>query len=409
MRTNWKMNIHEYQAKRILSQYGINTPKGYIAYTAEEAKRVGIRASIKGPWMLKAQIQSGARNTGYFLDKKSGKKGGIRQIKSRRDISSEAEKMLGSTLVTVQTGPKGKFVSRVYVEAFSKVKKLFYIGMAIERLTPAITLLVSNINRDEEIVKMAISNPKKILKVPLDLITGATNEQVKEVQSFLKLENKSFNELQTLVNGMHQAFIDHDATMIEINPAGISKSGHITALDSKISFDDNALFRHKDIRLLQDEYEADERELKAAKYGFQYSDFSAGGNIGCIVNGDGIALACMDLIRAKGSDTACFLNVKGGVDKDKISAGIKIIMTNPKVEGILINILGGFLRCNLIADGIISAASEVGLNVPLVVRFEGTNKDEAKEILINSKLPLTIADSMEESVDKLLTAIKESD
>ncbi len=399
------MNIHEYQAKRIISQYGINIPKGCIAYTPLEAKKAAAEISFRGPWVLKSQIQSGARNQGYFLEKKAGKKGGIRLVKSRREIAREAEKMLGSTLVTVQTGPKGKSVGRIYVEAFKKVKKIFYTGLVIDRMIPAITLLIADA-KDEEIVNLAISQPEKILRIQLDLHTGASPEQIQKILEFLKLKPQSAKSLETFVNGLHQAFVDYDAAMLEVNPAGVLPNGSIIALDAKLTIDDNALYRHKDISLLLDEYETEERELKASKYGFQYSSFD--GSIGCIVNGDGIALAAMDLIRAKGSDTACFLNVKGGVDKDKIAAGIKIIMTNPRVEGILINILGGFLRCNLIADGIVSAASEVGLNVPLVVRFEGTNKDEAKDILENSKLPIIIADEMEESVDKLLQAMEES-
>lgn len=400
------MNIHEYQAKKIISQYGINIPKGCIAYTPLEAQKAAAEISFRGPWMLKSQIQSGARNQGYFLEKKAGKKGGIRLVKSRREIVQEAEKMLGSTLVTVQTGPKGKSVGRIYVEAFKKVKKIFYTGLVIDRMIPAITLLIADA-KDEEIVNLAISCPEKILRIQLDLLTGASPEQIQQILEFLKLRPQSAKSLETFVNGLHQAFVDYDAAMLEVNPAGVLPNGSIIALDAKLTIDDNALYRHKDISLLLDEYETEERELKASKYGFQYSSFD--GSIGCIVNGDGIALAAMDLIRAKGSDTACFLNVKGGVDKDKIAAGIKIIMTNPRVEGILINIVGGFLRCNLIADGIISAASEVGLNVPLVVRFEGINKDEAKDILENSKLPIIIADEMEESVDKLLQAMEESD
>ena len=400
------MNIHEYQAKKILSQYGIIVPKGWIAYTSEEAKRISSSVSATGPWMLKAQIQSGARNKGYFLEKEAGKKGGIRLVKSRREISKETEKMLGNTLVTVQTGPKGKPVNRVYVEAFNKVKKIFYAGVVLDRITPAITLLVAE-TKDEEITGIAISNPEKILKLPLDLITGADGEQIAKAMNFLKLGKDSRKSFEALVNGLHQAFVDYDATMIEINPVGVMKNGTIIALDAKLSFDDNALYRHQDVTILRDESESEPRELKASKYGFQYSEFD--GSIGCIVNGDGIALACMDLIQSKGHNTACFLNVKGGVDKDKITAGIKIIMTNPKVEGILINVLGGFIRCNLIAESIISAASEVGLNVPLVVRFEGTNKEEAKEILVNSKLPITIADNVEEAVDSLIAAMEGSD
>jgi len=400
------MNIHEYQAKKILNRYGINIPKGGIAYTPGEAKRVAAQSSFRGPWILKAQIQSGARNKGYFLEKKAGNRGGIRQVKSRRDIVKQAEQMLGSTLVTVQTGPEGKLVSRLYVEAFTKVERIFYAGLAIDRVNAALTLLVAVLN-GTDISEIALSEPERILKLRLDLNGDTTPQQVDEVMRFLNLKPKSARSLETFINGLHRAFVDNDATMIEVNPAGVLKNGDIIALDAKFSFDDNALFRHQDIVRLQDDYEKSERELQAAKYKFTYSEFD--GAVGCIVNGDGIALAAMDLLRNHGVGTACFLNVKGGVDKDKISSGIKIIMTNPRVEGILINILGGFLRCNLIADGIISAASEVGLNVPLVVRFEGTNKDEAREILEKSKLPIILAETMEDAVNKLVEAMEESD
>lgn len=400
------MNIHEYQAKRLISQYGINIPKGKIAYTPLEAKNAARTVAYRGPWMLKAQIQSGARNNGKFLEKSAGRRGGIRLVKHRREIIGEAAKMLGATLVTPQTGPKGKLVSRIYVEAFTKVKKIFYTGLVIDRMNAAVTLLVADI-KDKEISELAVNEPEKILRLQLDLLTGASPEQIHEVLEFLGLQPRSMRSLETFINGLHQAFIDYDATMLEVNPTGVDAKGNVIALDAKFSIDDNAMFRHKDLVQLQDEYETEERELKANKNGFQYSSFD--GSIGCIVNGDGIALAAMDLIREKGEGTACFLNVKGGVDKDKIAAGIKIIMTNPRVEGILINVLGGFLRCNLLAEGIVAAASEVGLNVPLVVRFEGTNKDEAKEILEHSKLPLIIADSMEDSVDKLLAAMEASD
>lgn len=400
------MNIHEYQAKRILSRYGINIPKGGIAYTPNEAKRVASRSSLRGPWMLKAQIQSGARNKGYFLEKKAGNRGGVRLVKSRRDIIHQAEQMLGSTLVTVQTGPKGKLVSRVYVESYVKVTSIFYAGLAVDRLNAALTLLIAEI-KDEDISQIALNAPEKILKIQLDLEGDTTPEQVHAVLDFLKLKPKSAKSLEVFINGLHRAFVDNDATMIEVNPAGVMKNGEIVALDAKISFDDNGLYRHQDILRLHDDYEASERELQAEKYRFTYSEFD--GSVGCIVNGDGIALAAMDLLRSRNVGTACFLNVKGGVDKDKIASGIKIIMTNPRVEGILINILGGFLRCNLIADGIIAAASEVGLNVPLVVRFEGTNKDEAREILEHSKLPIIMADTMEDAVNKLVAALEESD
>lgn len=400
------MNIHEYQAKKILNKYGITIPKGGIAYTPNEAKRVASAVSFRGPWVLKAQIQSGARKSGYFLEAKAGRKGGIRIIKSRRDIIKNADQMLGSTLVTMQTGPKGKQVGRIYVEAFNKVKKVFYAGLVIDRMIPALTLLVAE-TADKDISDIAINEPERILKIQLSLHKNVAPKQIQQVLEFLKLSPRSAKSLETFINGLHQAFIENDATMIEINPVGVLASGGLIALDAKISFDDNALYRHKDIKMLQDDYEENDRELQAAKYRFSYSEFD--GNIGCIVNGDGLAMAVMDILHAKGMGVACSLNVKGGVDKDKIASGIKIIMTNPKVEGILINILGGFLRCNLIADGIIAAASEVGLNVPLVVRFEGTNKDEAKEILKHSKLPIIIADDMEEAADALINAVEESD
>ncbi len=400
------MNIHEYQAKKILSRYGIKIPKGSVAYTPNEAKRVAVRCSRLGPWLLKAQIQSGARKKGYFLEKKAGRQGGVRLIKNRRDIVSHAGQMLGATLVTVQTGPKGKFVSRLYVEEYIKVRKVFYAGLAIDRENAALTLIVASVD-EGDISQKALLAPEEILKVHLDLKKGTTPEQVQEVMEFLNLPSKSAQSLENFINGLHRAFVDNDATMIEVDPVGVLKTGEVIALDAKICFDDNALFRHPEIKRLQDDYEENDRELQASKYRFTYSEFS--GSVGCIVNGDAVALTAMDLLNNRNIGTACFLNVKGGVDKDKIASGIKIIMTNPRVEGILINILGGFLRCNLIADGIISAASEVGLNVPLVVRFEGTNKDEARNILENSHLPLILAETTEDAVNKLVEAMEASD
>ncbi len=400
------MNIHEYQAKAIISQYGIKIPKGKIAYTPLEAKRAASEVSSRGPWVLKAQIQSGARPKGYFLEKNAGRGSGIRYMTSRRAIMKGAEEMLGATLVTPQTSSKGRVVTRVYVEAFHKIKKIFYTGLAIDRLEAEITLLLANLG-NKSITEIAAEEPEKILRLKLDLHKGISPKQVKEAATFLELKDRYRSRLKKYVQGLFQAFKDTDALMLEVNPAGIDRYGEIVALDSKLTIDDKALFRQPQMKPLFDAYEIEERELRASKNGFQYCSFD--GSIGCIVNGDGIALAAMDLIRARGEDTACFLNVKGGVDRDKIAAGIKLIMTNPRVEGILINVLGGFLRCNLVADGIVAAASEVGLNVPLVVRFEGTNKDEAKRILQNSHLPVIIAEDMQDSVDKLLQAMEESD
>ncbi len=399
------MNIHEYQAKKILSRYGIKIPKGLIAYTPSEAKNAAEKISSRGPWVVKAQIQSGARHKGYFLEKKGGVSGGIRILKSKKAVYENTAQMLGSTLVTMQTGPLGKKVSRVYVEAFNSVQASFYMAIAVSRVTAELTLLVANL-KNSDIIKLALNKPEKILKIKLDINGETKPEQVRKVIDFLKLPSRAAHNLENLINGLHKAFLDLDASMIEINPVGVLKSGELVALDAKISFDDNALFRHKDIQSLKDDCEISERELQASRYKFTYSEFD--GSVGCIVNGDGLALTAMDLLRDKNVGTACFINVKGGVDKDKIASGIKIIMTNPRVEGILLNILGGFLRCNLIADGIVAAASEVGLNVPMVVRFEGTNKDLAKEILENSRLPIIWADTMEDSIDKLVKAIEEA-
>ncbi len=399
------MNIHEYQAKQILSRYGVRIPLGKIAYTPGEAKRVAENISHKGPWMLKAQIQSGARESGHFIEKRAGVKGGIRCLKGHRDVLEEAAKMLGATLVTDQTGAKGKLVSKIYVEEFCLTVQKFYASLVIDRMLSCITLLVANTFGN--ITALAQKEPEKILRLNLGLNEKISAQQAMQISAFLHLKEKSLKPLKELFDAMLKAFTSLDAVMIEINPVGVCTDGSLTALDAKIAFDDNALFRHPEILPLKDDYEEDDRSLQAQKFGFQYLDFDEG-SIGCIVNGDGLALSVRDLLYNADEKMSCFLNVKGGVDKDKISAGIKIIMTNPRVEGILINILGGFLRCNLVADGIVSAASEVGLNVPLVVRFEGTNKEEAKEILKNSGLPVITAENMEDSVEKLLTAMKEA-
>lgn len=393
------MNIHEYQAKNVLKRFGISVPNGKIAYTPKEALSVAAEVSNRGPWMLKAQIQSGARQSGFFLEKLAGSAGGIRLVKNRRAIACETEKMLGNTLVTIQTGPQGKVVNKIYVEDFQKVKKSFYLGLTIDRITSELVLLAANVP-DGNIIEKAINNPDDILHLSLNTLGTTSQQQIQHIMKFLKLPKRTLPHLEQLVNGLHKAFLGLDATMIEINPVGVTSSGELLALDAKISLDDNALFRHPDIAALRDDSDLDERKLQAGRYKFTYHDFT--GSVGCIVNGDGLALSTMDLLKEKGSGAACFINVKGGVDKDKIANGIKIIMTNPRVEGILLNILGGFVRCNLIADGIIAAAAEAGLNVPMVIRFEGTNKDMAHEILNNSHLPVVWADTQEEAVDKLL-------
>lgn len=399
------MKIHEYQAKKLLREYGINVPNGCIAYTPLEAKEAAGRVSLRGPWFLKAQIYSGNRFRGHFLEKSAGKKGGVRLADSRREVFEETQKMLGATLVTQQTGEKGRVVSKIYVENAVKIRRQFYISLVIDRLLPDITLLLADTVTDD-IMDLCMHNPEKIIRVPLNFHRGIKSLQLKNIARFLKLSAKELTNLKKLINSLFKMFLERDLTMVEINPVGITRGGEFVALDAKITIDGAAMFRHKELQSMPDDADQNRRERQAHKYGFQYVDLD--GSIGCIVNGEGIALNAVDQLHQHGEDAACFLNIKGGVDKDKIVSGIKIIVTNPKVEGILINVLGGFLRCNLVADGIVAAASEVGLNIPLVVRFVGTNEEEAKDILISSKLPIVIADDMEDSVNSIVKAIREN-
>lgn len=400
------MNIHEYQAKRILAQYGIIVPKGGIAYTPSEAKRIAQALSSRGPWMLKAQIQSGARATGHFIDHEAGSKGGIRQVTQITNIPYETAQMLNNRLVTEQTGERGRLVTKVYVEKYEDAKHLFYAGMIIDSSIPAITLLISDA-ANKDIVQLAQKEQDKILRINLEYNSGISDEQIMQILDFLSLDKVYLRSFHDFLGKLLFTFINLDAKMIEINPVGILPDKKLIALDAKIAFDDNALFRHPDIVLMHEDFEEDTRHRRAKQCGFQYHEFS--GNIGCIVNGEGLALEAMDIIKFKGYDTACSLNVKGGVDKDKIAAGIKIIMTNPRIEGVLINIIGGFLRCNLIADGILEACEDVGLTVPLVVRFEGTNKNEAKAILEQSGLSVMFAENATEAVEKLLAQMEVND
>ena len=400
------MNIHEYQAKKILSQYGIAIPAGGIAYTPSEAKRVALSLTSRGPWMLKAQIQSGARASGHFVEREAGHKSGIRQVTKISNITYETTQMLNNTLVTEQTGAAGKLVSKVYVEAFKKVKHVFYAGIVIDCALPAVTLLISEII-NQDIVKVATSDRSKILRINLKFGEELQQAQIIRVLDFLNLDKSYLPYFDDFFAKLYHTFMSLDAQMIEINPVGILRDKTLIALDAKINFDDHALFRHPDVLRMQDDYEENARTLRAKKFGFQYSEFN--GNIGCIVNGDGLALEAMDLIKKQNGELACFLNVKGGVDKDKIAEGIKIIMTNPRVEGILINVLGGFMRCNLIADGILAATQEVGMNVPIILRLEGTNKEEAQDILAKSNLPIIFAKDMNDAIAVLLKQMEVND
>jgi len=398
------MNIHEYQAKKLLKNFKIAVPKGFIAYTPAEAKKAALKISDKGPWVLKAQIQAGARAKGHFLHQKN-KISGIEIVNNFENIEPLSAQMLGSYLKTSQTGKNGKLVNKIYVEAFEKHKKTFYLSFVVNRIESCVTLLAANVTDD--IVALAQKSPESILKINFNLRQKIKQRDAANLAAFLRLPKNCLLSLKTFVQNVLTAFMRLDATMLELNPVSLNEKGSFVALDAKISFDDNALFRHPEITAFDDDYELNENVVKALKYGFTYHEFEDG-NIGLIVNGDGLALAMRDYLKQKGEKTACYLNIKGGVDEDKIAESLKIMLTNPKVEGIIINILGGFLRCNLVADGIISAVSDIGLNIPLVVRFEGTNKEAAREILDNHHFNVLMADSLQAAATQLLDAIKEA-
>ena len=400
------MNIHEYQAKRIFSRFGIRVPSGMIAYTPNEAREAGEKTSLKGPWIVKAQIQSDSRCDGKFSDKRAGKKGGIRISKNLDEVYSNADNMLENMLITNQTGAKGRLVSRVYVEEYIKVCEKYYLGITIDKVNASVVIIASSVfdmDKDNFIDVWADSS-EKTFKLDIGVKKNVEPEDVDKILDFVKIKT-SREELKDFINKILKVFYEYDASLLEVNPIGVSKDGKIWALDAKICFDKNALYKHKDICLMADESEIEEREIIASKFGFQYKELNSG--IGIIVNGDGLALNTINEARNMGMDTACFLNLKGGVDRDKIAMSLKLIMTNPKVDGIFINILGGFLRCNLIADGIINVANDLGLNIPLIVRFEGTNKAEATEILEKSGLALLIAEDTQNGLCMLKKAIEE--
>lgn len=386
------MNIYEYQAKKIFKKFGINIPNGKVAYTPSEAQNLAQQISPTGPWVVKAQIQSSARNIGRFLDKRAGKKGGIRLSKTLDEVYDNTNDMIENRLITSQTNSKGLLVSRVYIEEYIKTLHKFYFSFVINSATASVILLLAPVTPkgDDDIVEMATNTPSKILKIDLGFDKSIDNEKSAQIIDFMHYTGDR-SHIKSFFNKLLNIFYSYDATRLEINPIGLDKNNTLWALDAKIVFDDNALYRHPDILRLRPMAEIEEREVIAAKFGFDYKDLNNG--LGIISNGNGVTLNVINEAQKCGLDIACTLNLKGGVDRDKIAASIKLIMTNPRVDGIFINIIGGFTRCNLIADGIIAVANDLGLNIPLIVRFEGTNKEEAVDILNSSQLPLKIADS----------------
>jgi succinyl-CoA synthetase beta subunit len=397
------MNIHEYQAKALLVKYGVAIPKGFVAYTPDEAEQVA--AKLPGPvYVVKSQIHAGGRGAGRFKHDPQGK-GGVRVVKSLADVKANAAAMLGKCLVTKQTGPKGKEVKRLYIEEGLNIARELYLSMLVDRASGWITI-VASAEGGMSIEEVAAKHPEKIVKIAIDPAAGFQGHHGRRFAFALGMKDKQVGSAVRLLAAMHRAFVDLDATLLEVNPLIVTATGDVIALDAKMNFDDNALFRHKDIVELRDEDEEDPMEREAGKHELNYVKLD--GNIGCMVNGAGLAMATMDIIKLYGAEPANFLDVGGGAAKERVTAAFKLILSDPNVEGILVNIFGGIMRCDVIAEGVVAAAKEVSLTVPLVVRLEGTNVELGKQILKNSGLKITSADNLADAAEKIVKAVKEA-
>ncbi len=397
------MNIHEYQAKTLMAKFGVAVPKGGVAYTPDEAEKVA--NELGGPvWVVKSQIHAGGRGAGKFKDDPDGP-GGVRVVKSVDEVKANAAKMLNHVLVTKQTGAVGKEVKRIYVEDGCDIARELYLGMLIDRANSRITVIAST-EGGMEIEEVAERTPEKIIKVAIDPATGIQAHHARNIAFGLALEGDQVKSATKFLMAMYKAFTELDASMVEINPLVVTGAGEVIALDAKMNFDDNALYRHKDLAELRDEDEEDPAELEAAKHDLNYIKLD--GNIGCMVNGAGLAMATMDIIKLYGGEPANFLDVGGGATKERVTTAFKIILSDPNVEGILVNIFGGIMRCDVIAEGVVAAAREVSLHVPLVVRLEGTNVDLGKKILSDSGLPIVSADDLGDAAEKIVAAVKEA-
>ncbi|MBT6093456.1 MAG: ADP-forming succinate--CoA ligase subunit beta [Rhodospirillaceae bacterium] len=397
------MNIHEYQGKQLLAKYGVSIPQGKVAFTVDEA--VAAAEELGGPvYVVKSQIHAGGRGAGRFQGNPDGK-GGVRVVKSVADVKESAAEMLGHVLVTKQTGDAGKEVKRLYIEEGCDIARELYLGMLLDRETSRLTMMAST-EGGMEIEEVAEATPEKILKVAIDPAVGFKGFHARELAFGLGLEGGQIKSAVKLMMALYQAFVDLDLSLVEINPLVVTGAGDVMALDAKVNFDDNALYRHADVEEMRDEDEEDERELEAGKYDLNY--ISLDGSIGCMVNGAGLAMATMDIIKLVGGDPANFLDVGGGATAEKVTAAFKIILSDPKVEGILVNIFGGIMRCDIIAEGVVTAAKEVDLHVPLVVRLEGTNVEQGNQILADSGLPILSADDLGDAAEKIVKAVKEA-
>ena len=388
------MNIHEYQAKAVLRDYGVPVPRGNPAFSVDEAVKAA--NELGGPvWVVKAQIHAGGR----------GKAGGVKVVKSVDDVKKEAARLLGSTLVTHQTGPHGKQVNRLYIEEGSPIDKEFYLSMLIDRETSRVAIVVST-EGGMNIEDVAHDTPDKIVTISVDPVTGVCPHHTRSVAQALKLDADLAKQLGPLLSNIYKAFIDTDMSLLEINPLVVTKDKKLICLDAKTDFDNNALFLHPKIAALRDETEEDAKEIEASKFDLNY--IALDGSIGCMVNGAGLAMATMDIIKLYGMAPANFLDVGGSATKDKVAAAFKIITSDHSVKGILVNIFGGIMKCDVIAEGVVAAVKEVGLRVPLVVRLEGTNVELGKDIIAKSNLNVTSADDLDDAAQKIVKAVKEA-
>ena len=388
------MNIHEYQAKQVLGSFGVPVPRGFVAFSADEA--VEAAEKLGGPvWVVKAQIHAGGR----------GKGGGVKVVKSIDEVRAEATRMLGMTLVTHQTGPEGKEVGRVYIEEGSDIARELYLSALVDRATSRISFIAST-EGGMDIEEVAEKTPEKILTISVDPASGISGHHGRQIAFALGLEGEQAKQANALIADLYQAFVEKDMSLLEINPLVVTGAGDLICLDAKVNFDSNALYRQKDIVELRDLAEEDPAEIEASKYDLSYIKLD--GKIGCMVNGAGLAMATMDIIKLYGSEPANFLDVGGGATKEKVTEAFKIILSDDNVEGILVNIFGGIMRCDIIAEGVVAAAKELSLDVPLVVRLEGTNVDEGKEIMANSGLPIIAADDLNDAAEKIVAAVKEA-
>ena len=397
------MNIHEYQAKELLRRFGVAVPDGKVAYTVDEA--VQAANDMGGPvWVVKSQIHAGGRGAGRFEDDPDGK-GGVRIAKSTEEVHDHARAMLGHTLVTKQTGSQGKEVKRLYIEDGCDIARELYLSMLIDRTTSRVTIMASS-EGGMEIEEVAERSPEKIVKVAIDPATGISGFHCRRVAFFLGLEGAQVKSCIKFLTALYKAFFELDASLLEINPLVVTGQGAVQALDAKMTFDDNALFRHSDVADMRDVDEEDPSEIEASKHELNYIKLD--GQIGCMVNGAGLAMATMDAIKLKGGEPANFLDVGGGATKERVTAAFKIILSDENVEGILVNIFGGIMRCDVIAEGVVAASREVNLDVPLVVRLEGTNVEQGKKIMADSNLPIIPADDLSDAAEKVVAAVKEA-